>query len=89
MALGSDAGSIFSLVVREGLMLVAIGLGAGFIGAFAIRRAMEAQLFGIGPMDPLVLSVVVVTLSIVALLACAIPARRAARIDPLVALADQ
>ncbi|HET7619844.1 MAG TPA: ABC transporter permease [Vicinamibacterales bacterium] len=89
MALGSDAGSIFSLVVREGLMLVAIGLGAGFIGAFAIRRAMEAQLFGIGPMDPLVLSVVVVTLGIVALLACAIPARRAARIDPLVALADQ
>jgi ABC-type antimicrobial peptide transport system permease subunit len=89
MALGSDARGIFGLVVSEGLWLLAIGMGAGLVGAFAIRRAIEAQLFGVQPMDPFVLGLVTTVLGIVALLACAIPARRAARIDPLVALTDQ
>jgi predicted permease len=89
MALGSDARGIFGLVVSEGLWLLAIGMGAGLVGAFAIRRAIEAQLFGVQPMDPFVLGLVTTVLGIVAMLACAIPARRAARIDPLVALTDQ
>ena len=58
-------------------------------GAFTIRRAMESQLFEVAPTDPLVLASVVAVLGGVALVACLVPARRAARIDPLVALADQ
>ncbi len=89
MALGSDTGRIFTMVVREGLVLVGVGLVAGLAGAFAIRRAMESQLFGVGPMDPQVTAGVAFVLGTVALLACAVPARRAAHIDPLIALSDQ
>lgn len=89
MALGSDTGRIFTMVVREGLILVGVGLVAGLGGAFAIRRAMETQLFGVGAMDPMVMAGVSIVLGIVALLACAVPARRAARIDPLIALSEQ
>lgn len=89
MALGSDRRRIFGLIVSEGLWLLGLGLGVGLTGAFAIRRVMETQLFGVQPMDPVVLAVVAGVLGAVALLACAVPARRAARIDPLVALNDQ
>jgi predicted permease len=88
LALGSDGRRIFGLVVSEGLWLVAAGAAAGLVGAFAIRRAMETQLFGVQPMDPIVLAIVGVTLALVAFLACAVPARRAARIDPVIALSD-
>jgi putative ABC transport system permease protein len=88
LALGSDARGIFGLVVSEGLALLGIGLALGLGGAFAIRRAMEAQLFGIQPMDPRVLLGVAGVLTFVAFAACAIPARRAAHIDPVVALTE-
>jgi putative ABC transport system permease protein len=89
LALGSDGPRIFRLVVREGLMLLAIGVLIGFGGAVAIRRAMESQLFGVQPLEPLVLASVAGLLGLVAFTACAVPARRAARIDPLIALSDQ
>jgi predicted permease len=88
LALGSDGARIFQLVVREGLALLGVGLVAGLIGAAAIRRAMESQLYGIGALDPLVLGSVAAVLGIVAFLACAVPARRASKIDPLIALSD-
>jgi len=88
LALGSDGGRIFNLIVSEGLALLALGVGVGLAGAFAIRRAMETQLYGVRPMDPLVLALVTAALGVVAFLACAVPARRAARIDPLVALTE-
>jgi predicted permease len=88
MALGSDAGGIFRLVLSEGVVLLGAGLALGLAGAFAIRRAIEAQLYGVGAMDPLVLGSVAAVLGVVALAACTIPARRAARIDPVVALVD-
>jgi predicted permease len=88
MALGSDGRRIFGLIVIEGLWLLAIGVVAGLGGAFGIRRAMETQLFGVRPMDPTVLALVTVVLGVVAFLACAVPARRAAKIDPLLALSD-
>jgi putative ABC transport system permease protein len=89
MALGSDGRRIFGLIVTEGLGLLAVGVAAGLVGAFGIRRAMETQLFGIQPMDPMVLALVTAVLGAVAFLACAVPARRAAHIDPLIALTDQ
>jgi predicted permease len=89
MALGSDGRRIFGLIVTEGLWLLAVGIALGLAGAFGIRRAMETQLFGVQPMDPMVLALMTGVLGAVAFLACAVPARRAARIDPLIALTDQ
>jgi predicted permease len=89
MALGSGGGRIFGLIVTEGLWLLLAGLAVGLAGAFGIRRAMATQLYGIQPMDPVVLSAVAATLGVVAFVACAVPARRASRIDPLIALTDQ
>jgi predicted lysophospholipase L1 biosynthesis ABC-type transport system permease subunit len=86
MALGSDAAGIFRLVIAEGFLLLGAGFVVGIIGAFAIRRTIQSQLYGIGPMDPVVLGVVGAVLAAVALLACSVPARRASRIDPSVAL---
>jgi predicted permease len=88
LALGSDGRRVFSLIVSEGLWLVGAGATVGLVGAFAIRRAMATQLFGVQPMDPLVLALVGATLASVAFLACAVPARRAAHIDPVIALTD-
>ncbi len=89
LALGGNGRRIFGLVVSEGLWLLGIGIALGAVGAFGIRRAMETQLFGIQPMDPRVVTSVALLLGLVAFAACAVPARRAARIDPLIALSDQ
>jgi predicted permease len=86
IALGSDATGILRLVLREALLLVLTGLGAGLAGAVALRGVIASQLFGIGALDPLVMLVVTAVLAAAALVACAGPARRAARVDPVVAL---
>ena len=86
MALGSGPGGIFRLVLGEGVLLLAAGFAIGIAGAFAIRRTMETQLVGVGAMDPMVLSAVATILALVALIACLVPARRAARTDPMVAM---
>jgi putative ABC transport system permease protein len=88
MALGSEPGGIFALVLREGVGLLAAGLVVGLAGAFAIRRAMESQLYGVSGMEPVVLAGVAGVLTVVAVIACAVPARRAARIDPMTALGE-
>jgi predicted permease len=88
MALGSEPRGILALILREGLLVVVSGLAVGLVGAIAVGRAMQSQLYGVGTADPLVLGVVTLALMSVALLACAVPARRAARIDPVVALAE-
>src|SRR5262249_16487682 len=89
LALGSDGRRIFSLIVSEGLWLVAGGAAGGLAGAFPIRRAVATQLFAVQPLDPFVLGSVGAMLAVVAFLACAVPARRAAHIDPVIALTDQ
>lgn len=86
MALGSDARSVFRLVLREGATLLGAGVVLGLLGTVAVRRVIEAQLFGVAATDPRVIGMVAVVLTVVALSACLIPARRATRIDPVAAL---
>jgi predicted permease len=88
IALGSSANAIFELVLREGLLLIGSGFVAGAVGAYVLRSALASQLFGVSVMDPLVLASVTALLAVVAMLACALPARRATRIDPIVALSE-
>jgi len=88
VALGSTAWAVFQLVLREGFLLVAAGLVLGGIGSFMLRRTLESQLFGVTSSNPFVLFLVSALLATVALAACAVPARRATKIDPLVALTE-
>jgi predicted permease len=89
MALGSDGARIMRLVLREGLVLLAVGLLAGVAGAVMLRTVIASQLYGVGAFDPTVILAVVGALALAALVACLGPARRAARVDPVVALAEQ
>jgi predicted permease len=86
LALGSSTRAVFDLVLREGLLLLGVGFVAGGAGAFLLRSSLESQLFGIGAADPRVLLGASVVLLVVALAACALPARRATRIDPRMVL---
>jgi putative ABC transport system permease protein len=86
MALGAQTRDVMRLVVKQGVKLVALGLALGLVGSFALTRLLTALLFGVTKHDPLTFVAVSVLLAAVALLACYIPARRATRIDPLVAL---
>jgi ABC-type antimicrobial peptide transport system permease subunit len=86
MALGGTPRAIFDLVLGEAVGLLVTGFLVGAVGAFGIRRSIEAQLFGVRPTDPGVLAIVTLVLASVALVACVIPARRATRVDPVLAL---
>ena len=86
MALGADRRALFGLVVRQGLWLVVIGLSIGTAGALVMTRTMTALLFGVEPTDALTFLSVALVLMAVAAAACLIPARRAAAVDPMVAL---
>jgi predicted permease len=86
LALGSSTRAVFDLVLREGLLLLGVGFLAGGAGAFLLRSSLESQLFGIRAADPRVLLGASVVLLVVALAACALPARRATRIDPRMVL---
>jgi ABC-type antimicrobial peptide transport system permease subunit len=88
IALGSSARGVFDLVLREGLVLIGLGLLVGIAGALSLRRALETQLFGVRATDPVVMLLIVGILGMVAVAACLVPARRATRIDPIVALAE-
>jgi len=88
IALGGSARAIFELVLREGLVLVGAGFVLGLVGAVALRKSLQSQLFGISAADPAVVAAVAAILAIVAIVACALPARRATRIDPIVALSE-
>ena len=86
MALGAQRRDVLKLIVRQGMGLLMIGIGFGLAGAFAATRLMNSLLFNVTARDPLTFGVVTLVLTIVALLACYIPARRATKVDPLVAL---
>jgi putative ABC transport system permease protein len=86
MALGAQAGDVRRLFLRHGLLLTAAGIGLGIGVALALTRVMSALLFGVSPMDPVTYATVAAGLATVALLATYLPARRASRIDPIIAL---
>ena len=88
-ALGASRSGLLGLILRQGLVLSAFGLGVGSAGALLLSRFLQKLLFGIEPQDPLTFASVVAVLSLVALLACWIPARRATRISPLETLRSE
>jgi putative ABC transport system permease protein len=86
MALGAQQQDVLKLVLGQGLLLTAIGLAVGVAASFALTHLMRGLLFGITPTDPLVFSSAPLLLTLVALLACYVPARRATKVDPIIAL---
>jgi putative ABC transport system permease protein len=86
LALGAQPGVLLRLVLREGMVLIAAGIAIGVGGSLILTRAMASLLFEVSPTDPVVFTGVPLLLVIVALAACFVPARRASRVDPIVAL---
>ena len=86
MALGAQPGEVLRLILKQGLLLTTIGIAIGLAGALALTRVMSGLLFGVGSTDPATYAAIVLVLALVSLLACYLPARRAMRVDPLIAL---
>lgn len=86
VALGATPRNILRLMMGHGMKLTLIGVAIGFVGAIAVTRLMRSLLFAVAPVDLMTFGVSSVVLMVVALLACFIPARRATKVDPLVAL---
>jgi len=92
MALGADRASVLTMIVRQGMTLAVLGVILGLVGAYVLTKYLESwiglsrMLFGVKVADPLTYGLIAVLLTVVALIACYIPARRATKVDPLVAL---
>jgi putative ABC transport system permease protein len=86
MALGAQRRDVLKMVVGQAMLMVIVGIVIGLVGAFAITRVMTSLLYGVSATDPLTFGGVSVLLGAIALFACLIPARRATRVDPMVAL---
>jgi putative ABC transport system permease protein len=89
MALGAQKRDIIGLVMKKGMVMTSLGVGIGLAVSFALMRLMTNLLFGVGAYDPATLGTITLLITATALLACYIPARKAAKVDPLVALRDE
>jgi putative ABC transport system permease protein len=86
MALGAQPGQVLMLILKQGLILTLVGIGIGLAGALALTRVLSGLLFGVGATDPTTFAAIVLLLTFISLIACYIPARRATRVDPMIAL---
>ncbi|MGH9845705.1 MAG: FtsX-like permease family protein, partial [Blastocatellia bacterium] len=86
LALGAQTNDVLKLIIGQGLRLIAVGVVLGLVASLALTRLMKSLLFGVSATDPLTFAVIALLLLIVALLACWIPARRATKVDPMIAL---
>ena len=89
MALGAQRAQVLALVLRKGVTLAAAGIGIGLVAAVGTTRLLQGMLFGITPLDPLTFLAVSLTFGLVATFACYMPARRATKVDPMVALRSE
>ena len=89
MALGAGSADVLGLVLAQGMRLVAVGVGVGLIGSWVLSRVLVSQVYGITARDPLTYGAVALLLGGVALLATYVPARRATRVDPMLALRSE
>jgi putative ABC transport system permease protein len=86
MALGAQPSQVLMLIIKQGLLLTLIGIGVGLAGALVLTRLLQGLLFGVDATDPATFTAIVLLLAVVSLIACYIPARRATRVDPMIAL---
>ena len=89
VALGASRAQILKLVLGHGLKMTLAGVALGLVAAFGLMRLIRTMLYGVGPNDVATFAIVAVLLTVIALLACYIPARRATKVDPLVALRNE
>jgi len=86
MALGANAGDTLRAILREGLIVTSVGAGVGLVLSLAVGKVLSSFLYQVSGTDPVVFTISAVMLAAISLLACYLPARRAARVDPMVAL---
>jgi putative ABC transport system permease protein len=86
LALGAQQGEVLKLVVSQGMILALLGVAIGLAASFALTRLLTGLLYGVSATDPLTFIVIALLLTMVALMACWIPARRATKVDPMIAL---
>jgi putative ABC transport system permease protein len=89
IALGAKRSDVLRLVLGQGFSLVVVGLGLGLVGAVSAGRVLASVLYGVGPLDVVALTTALIVLAVIALLACWLPARRATRVDPMIALREE
>jgi putative ABC transport system permease protein len=89
IALGATPQAVMRMVVGRGIGLTALGIGVGSAAAWGVTRAMSNLLYGVGAADPATFGIVVALLGVVAVVACALPAVRASRVDPMIVLREQ